>query len=154
MPTYFGVTTHRIIYKAGSFGTGKIVTAYIWNPSLTKSAEQSLTEVSDGLYYLDYAFAVEGTHFGKFYEGGVGTVSGVFRIATDIISVADIIAGVADGSYDLQEMMRIIFAVCAGKSSGGGTTTHTFRDSADSKNRVSAIVTSVGNRTAVTLDAT
>ena len=68
------------------------------------------------------------------------------------ITVADIIAGIADGSYDLQEMTRIIFAACAGKSTGGGTSTNNFRDSADGKNRIVATVDSNGNRTAITLD--
>ena len=72
--------------------------------------------------------------------------------ALNDISVADIIAGVADGSYDLQEMMRIIMAATAGKSSGGGGSTITFRDTADTKNRISATVDANGNRTAVTLD--
>ena len=80
MPTYFGITTHRIIYKAAAFGAGKTVTAYIWNPALVQSAEQGLTEISDGLYYLDYAFAAAGTYCGIFYEGGVATVATSFRI--------------------------------------------------------------------------
>ncbi len=67
------------------------------------------------------------------------------------ITVADIIAGIADGSYDLQEMMRIMFAVLAGKSTGGGTTSIAFRDSGDTKNRVAATVDTDGNRTAITL---
>jgi hypothetical protein len=73
--------------------------------------------------------------------------------ALENISVADIIAGIADGSYDLQEMMRVIFAVCSGKSDGGGTATLHFRNSADNKNRVTATVDADGNRTAITLDA-
>ena len=84
MSTFYGTGTHRLIYKAHNFTTGLTVTAYIWNPSLTKSALQTFTEVSDGLYYLDYAFAVAGTHFGKFYEGGVETTSGVFRVEVDL----------------------------------------------------------------------
>jgi hypothetical protein len=71
---------------------------------------------------------------------------------TDMLTVANIIAGIADGSYDLQEMMRIIFAVVAGKTNGGGTTTLNFRDSADGKNRVQATVDANNNRTAMTLD--
>ena len=74
--------------------------------------------------------------------------------ALNDITVADIIASIADGSYDLQEMMRIMFAALSGKSSGGGTTTLTFRDSGDAKNRITAIVNSSGDRTAMTLDAT
>jgi len=72
--------------------------------------------------------------------------------ALNDISVADIIAGVADGSYDLQEMIRIIFAACALKSSGGGTTEVKFRNSADDTDRITATVDSDGNRTTVTLD--
>lgn len=68
------------------------------------------------------------------------------------ITVAQIIAGIADGTYDLQEMMRIMFAVLSGKSAGGGTPTLTFRDGADSKNRIAATVDANGNRIDVTLD--
>lgn len=67
--------------------------------------------------------------------------------------VAAMIAGVADGAYDLQEMMRIIFAFASGKADGGGTATVHFRDSADSKNRITETVDASGNRTAVVLDA-
>ena len=87
--------------------------------------------------------------------GDTGGITYGFKARTvpNNISVANIIAGIADGSYDLQEMLRVIFAVCAGKSSGGGTATLVFRDSADSKDRVTATVTAVGDRTATTLDA-
>ena len=74
--------------------------------------------------------------------------------ALNDITVADIIAGVADGSYDLQEMMRLIFSACCAKVSGGGTTTLTFRDGPDTKNRIVETVTSSGDRTVVTLDGT
>lgn len=59
---------------------------------------------------------------------------------------------VVEGTITSRQMMRILLAAIAGKSSGGGTTTITFRDNADSKNRITATVTSVGNRTAMTLD--
>jgi hypothetical protein len=77
---HYATGIHRIIYKAESFAVGLTVTAYIWNPSLTKSSLQTLTEVSDGFYYLDYSFSAYGMWFGKFYEGGVGKVSGTFNI--------------------------------------------------------------------------
>lgn len=64
----------------------------------------------------------------------------------------NIIENITDGSYDLQEMMRIIFAACSGKSSGGGTAILTFRDSEDVKNRITATVDANGNRTEMTLD--
>ena len=72
--------------------------------------------------------------------------------ALNDISVANIIAGIADGAYDLQEMIRIIFAIAVGKATGGGTTSISFRDSADSKDRAVMTVNSKGTRSAVTLD--
>ena len=72
--------------------------------------------------------------------------------ALNDITVAQIIAGIADGTYDFQEMIRIIFSACSGESNGGGTSTHKYRDSADSKNRIVATVDANGNRTAVVLD--
>lgn len=73
--------------------------------------------------------------------------------ALNNVSVANILAGVIEGSLTLKDVLRLILAANAGKSSGGGTTTVTFRDNADTKNRISATVNSSGNRTAVTLDA-
>lgn len=72
---------NRVVYKAEAFGTGKTVTAYFWNPSLTKSALQTFTELELGIYYLDYDFTVNGTHIGLFYEGGVAKTVGSFRVS-------------------------------------------------------------------------
>ncbi len=60
--------------------------------------------------------------------------------------------GVETGST-LRQAMRIMLAVLAGKASGLNTTTATFRDTNDSKNRITATVDANGNRSAVTLDA-
>lgn len=82
----YDIGTHRLVYKAENFTTGLTVTAYIWNPSLVKSALQTLTEKSDGLYYLDYNFSVLGTYFGKFYENTVAKTAGVFRVTAQVSS--------------------------------------------------------------------
>lgn len=76
----------------------------------------------------------------------------VSQAALNNLSVADIISGIADGSYDLQEMIRIIFAFAVGKTSGSGTATVTIRNPADTKDRVVATVDGSNNRTAITLD--
>ena len=57
-----------------------------------------------------------------------------------------------EGTYDVQEALRLILSVLVGKVDGGGTTTVTFRDTGDGTNRVVATVDANGNRTAVTLD--
>jgi hypothetical protein len=61
---------------------------------------------------------------------------------------------VIEGTYTGRQYMRLLAAVLFGKVSGGGTTTNTFRDTADGTDRVTATVDSDGNRTAMTLDAT
>ena len=68
------------------------------------------------------------------------------------ISTANIVAQEVDNdgtSITLAGAFKLILAVLAGKSSGGGTATIVFRDIADSKNRISATVDLDGNRTAV-----
>ena len=77
---FYGLGTKRIVYKSQSFLTGLTVTCYIWDPNLVESALKTLTEVSDGLYYLDYNFTSFGTWFGIFYENGVKSAHGTFRI--------------------------------------------------------------------------
>jgi len=125
MPTFFGIDTHRIIYKAAGFGAGKAVTAYIWDPALVKSAEQVLTEVSDGLYYLDYAFPALGTYFGIFYEGGVATVPGTFRIASG--TAADPLLNAVPGTYAAGTAGYRI-GVMAGLGAGAIAWTYTVTD--------------------------
>ncbi|NJL71360.1 MAG: hypothetical protein HC888_06970 [Candidatus Competibacteraceae bacterium] len=61
---------------------------------------------------------------------------------------------VVEGSLTLRHVVRILLAALANKAAGGGTTNITFRDRADSKNRISATVDASGNRTAVTVDGT
>jgi len=85
-----------------------------------------------------------------------GTLANNFITAVSI--KADAIDAIHDevveGSLTFRQITRLALAVLAGESAGGGTATITFRDNADSKNRISATVDVDGNRTAVTLDAT
>lgn len=59
---------------------------------------------------------------------------------------------VIDGTFTAEEVMRLISSASAAKLSGAETTTISFRDIADSKNRIVATVDANGNRTAMTLD--
>lgn len=78
-----------------------------------------------------------------------GTTLPAQIIALNDITVADIIAGIADGALDLQEMMRIILSALVGKTNTNGTI---FRDSGDSKNRIVATLDVNNNRTNMVLD--
>lgn len=72
---------------------------------------------------------------------------------TDLLNVNadDLLNTAVDGSYDLQTVLQVMAAVMAGKVTGGGTTTITFRNLADALNRVVATVDSNGNRSGVTI---
>lgn len=78
--------------------------------------------------------------------------------ALNNISVADITGAEVDNdgtAISLAGALKLILAIEAGKSSGGGTATIVFRDIANTKNRISATVDASGNRTAIgTRDAT
>lgn len=59
-----------------------------------------------------------------------------------------------ENGMDHQDVMRIMLAAMAGKVSGADTNTISFRDNADTKDRIVATTDGNGNRTAVTLDET
>ena len=75
--------------------------------------------------------------------------SGVSLSAAAVDAVLD---DVMEGSLTVRQALRIMLAALAGKSAGGGTGTFTYRDIADTKNRISATVDANRNRTAVTRD--
>ena len=81
-----------------------------------------------------------------------GTTIPTLIAALENLSLVQIIAGITDGSLDLQQMLRIILASVGGKTNGGGTGTINFRDSADGKNRIISVVDANGNRTSQTYD--
>lgn len=90
----------------------------------------------------------------------VTNVATVNALGTDAVSAAALAAGAVDeildevveGSITLRQAIRIILARLVNKAGGGGTTTLTFRDVADTKPRVTMTVDADGNRSAVTLD--
>jgi len=74
-------------------------------------------------------------------------ISGLNDITAD-----NVLDATVEGTYSLKEVLRIMSGVLAGKLSGGGTTTLTFRDISDSLNRVVATVDASGNRSAITIN--
>ena len=82
--------------------------------------------------------------------------SGVIVNATGLAAdaVDEILDEVVEGTLTLRQAIRLLLAGMAGKSTGGGTTTLTFRDVADLKARITATVDANGNRTAITRDGT
>lgn len=67
-------------------------------------------------------------------------------------ALLDRAAGIETGLTPRQGL-RLMAAALLGKASGMATTTGKFRDTGDTKDRITATVDADGNRTAVTLDA-
>lgn len=82
--------------------------------------------------------------------GSVTMDAGARPTAFDIAQ--ELIATPADGTVTIQQAFKIMLAALAGKVSGAGTSTITFRDVNDTKDRIVATVDSNGNRTGVTKD--
>ena len=78
------------------------------------------------------------------------------KAITDTLVLADIADAVLDevteGTLTLRQVLRLLIAHHAGKSSGGGGATLTYRDYGDSKDRLVYAVDANGNRSAVTRD--
>ena len=76
---------------------------------------------------------------------------------SDIPSAASIASAVTgstvEGSYTLLQMLRLFAAVLLGKATGLDTGSPVYRNTGDSKDRVSATTDTHGNRSSVTLDA-
>jgi hypothetical protein len=68
-------------------------------------------------------------------------------------SVTDIWTHVIETGYTAEQLIKIMASILAGKVSGAGTGIESFRDLADTKDRVAITVDSAGNRTQVTRDA-
>jgi hypothetical protein len=94
----------------------------------------------------------------KFAAGAIdATAIATGAIDADALAadaVDEILDEVVEGSTTLRQFIRLFASALLNKASGLATTTATFRDLADSKNRISATVDADGNRTAVTLDGT
>lgn len=70
--------------------------------------------------------------------------------ASALAAIGDAIADEAfEGTVTLRQAVKLFLSVLTGESSGGGTTTLTFRDIGDTKNRLVVTVDADGNRTSV-----
>lgn len=84
---------------------------------------------------------------------GIASLSSSIEIAqTTGISVGDILGGEIETGFSLQDALRLILSSTAGKVSGAETTTITFRNVTDDKDRIIATVDANGNRTSITYD--
>ena len=79
----------------------------------------------------------------------------LFRSALKADAVTEIADAILDevvvGSYTMRQLLKVMAAALAGKATGGGTTSVTFRGVDDTSDVIVATVDANGNRSAVTL---
>lgn len=89
-------------------------------------------------------------------EGKIDIIDGIVdTILVDVGNLpdaADFADELVEGAITLRQAMRVMLAYLAGKASGGGTASITFRNQADSLNRITMTVDEQGDRTNVALD--
>ncbi len=79
-------------------------------------------------------------------------IGGSFPTISSDTEVNNFYDGLIESTLTFRQIVKIMLAALAGKSSGGGTATIVFRDVADTKPRITATADANGNRSAVTLD--
>ena len=143
--------------------TGSHVAATI-NASTTRlngfSTVPTVNTISTGIYEIVFASVTPAPAEGDRLICKVnGTISGTawseYAVPIKIIGKSSdvLAAGDVDG-FNLEEAMKICLSALAGKVTGGGTTTITFRSADDTTDRIVATVDSNGNRSSITLDST
>lgn len=81
-----------------------------------------------------------------------GIVDTILVDVGSLPSAADFADEVVEGAITLRQAITVMLAYLAGKASGGGTASITFRNQADSLNRITMTVNEQGDRTNVALN--
>jgi tetrahydromethanopterin S-methyltransferase subunit F len=112
----------------------------------------SIKTVVDNIHDTDLPAVKADTAAILLDTGTDGVVVNASGLAAD--AVDEILDEVVEGTITLRQAIRLCLSALAGKSTGGGSATLTFRDIADSKARITATVDVNGNRTAIVRDGT
>jgi hypothetical protein len=124
-----------------------------WSTGLAALTELRTADgVGRGDYAADLPPALEGQPlFVKYYESsacGPGDPPVGYQFLGEAEDILDYANGVETGKT-VRQTLRIMAAILAGKVSGAGSGTETFRSLDDSANRVVVTADTSGNRTAV-----
>jgi hypothetical protein len=143
--------------------TGQTVTSQLYDGATVVGTPISMTEIgTTGEYFCDVTsgtaagdylviFFVGGQSIGSgqlYWDGTSETVPGLESIPNAVLG-----ATVETGAT-VVESLRLHNSVLGGKVSGGGSGVETFRDLADTKDRLVSTNTATGDRTAEVADLT
>ena len=144
----------------GGSGTNLVIRDYQGGVTLTNHSgpvDDVSIDISSGRVVLDPSitsgnYSIRG--IGEVEDNSTGTaVVHNDTLDSHVLNRIDAELQTIEGGMNHSEVMRILLAAMAGKVSGAATNTVSFRDVADTKNRILATVDSNGNRTATVLDA-
>lgn len=117
--------------------------------AITGLHTHSITQIQAAI--LSDATPFEGANIAAILEDTAVSIPALIAALNDV-STADILAsGDVDG-FNLEETLKIILAMAAGKLSGATTPTIVIRAADDSKVRITSSSDGIGNRTATVLD--
>lgn len=145
-------------------GTSDGVASVTADTLVTASMSSAVAGVATVIANLGAVIPCEATSAGVASSSvnlkGVGRLNATLSIGAsgylsndDVERLALAVSGISvESSYDLKQALRLILSATAGKVSGADTTTITFRNVGDSKNRIVATVDTDGNRTGITYD--
>lgn len=138
---------HTMIVLTSGPGAEQVrtITGYDGATRIATVYPDFIVDPDDTTGYSIFALTLVHTHVDEFHDGAI--TADAFASS----AIAAFFDFVVEGAYTVKGMLRIMFAVLAGKSTGSGTTTQAFRNVADNKDRVSATVVT-GNRTDISLD--
>ncbi len=138
---------------------GALIASYDVNDTFG-NVINDLTEDSGGTHRFTQAALAQGPSGGASATtianavwnafGSSHTTSGTFGVDAISLSADTIWDEVVDGTTTARESFVISNTILAGKVSGGSSTTATFRDLADSKDRIVVVFTVDGDKTSVT----
>ena len=111
---------------------------------------QPMTEIAGGWYQYNWPAYDGALDYVIRADGGVALPA--FERYTYSSNENTTFAHVTEGALTFEEMTRIMFAVLAGLSGGGGTPTLNFRNLANTANRVNVQVDPSGNRLVIVLN--
>ena len=140
--------------------SGAALLAFL-NLAAALSGEGGVAAQLTAIGHLAAAVEGEGTVASSTVLTALGTLAADITVTGDVLTTAnvanailDAVNGVEDG-LTVRHALRLIAAATAGKISGAATTTITIRNAVvDDKDRITATVTSDGDRTAITYDLT
>lgn len=126
MAEMFTVGTNRIAYQSSDFGIGVTVKASVYGPSATDwISGNNLTELSQGVYYLDFNFSSAGMYIVKFAENGEAMLASVYRIwdiDTDLDSVYNNSRYISSNTAIISSNIAFVKNVEGGRWLRSGTT--------------------------------